>query len=135
MKQLIGNKRFSITRRNFIRKSAILGGTFAFSGTMSSFISFSDDPLNENGLFNKIVFSKGWKIQSIKPGDFTISGINNAGEWLVVPVVPAMPHEVLLHHKKIDEPWKPFGTEKCFWVSENDWVYLLDFSAENLAGE
>ena len=31
--------------------------------------------------------------------------------------------------------WKPFGIEKCFWVSENDWVYSLDFSIKNLSGE
>ena len=45
-----------------------------------------------------------------------------------------MPHEILLHHKKIEEPWKPFGMEKCYWVSQKDWVYSLDFAVENLSG-
>lgn len=46
-----------------------------------------------------------------------------------------MPHDILLQQKMVEEPWKPFGVEKCFWVSENDWVYSLDFSVTNLSGE
>ena len=70
----------------------------------------------------------------MNPGDFKVSGIRNAGEWFEVPSIPAMPHEILLHHKKIEEPWKPFGMEKCYWVSQKDWIYSLDFRVENLSG-
>jgi len=40
-----------------------------------------------------------------------------------------MVHDVLLAHGKIEEPWLPGGTEKCFWTGERDWVYALTFSA------
>jgi len=43
--------------------------------------------------------------------------------------MPAMVHDVLLAHGKIEEPWLPGGTEKCFWTGERDWVYALKFSA------
>jgi len=142
MKQQSSDNRVSITRRNFIQKSAILGGTLAFSGTMSSFISLSKEPLKVNGLVNKIVFSEGWKIKPIETvktldASFFVGNSNTdkAAGWMQLPSAPAMPHEILLHHKKIEEPWKPFGIEKCFWVSEKDWVYSLDFSVKNLSGE
>ena len=44
--------------------------------------------------------------------------------------MPAMVHDVLLAHGKIEEPWLPGGTEKCFWTGERDWVYALKFSAQ-----
>jgi hypothetical protein len=40
-----------------------------------------------------------------------------------------MVHDVLLAHGKIEEPWLPGGTEKCFWVGGLDWVYALRFGA------
>jgi len=130
-----------MNRRCFLGKglTATAALTFGNSWAVDSYLntrllSSAVTPLKE-GIIDKKLFAGGWKIRAMNPGDFSISGINNAGEWLVVPVVPAMPLDVLLHHKKIDQPWKPFGTEKCFWVSENDWVYLLDFSVENLSGE
>jgi len=55
--------------------------------------------------------------------------------WLPVPVMPSMVHEILLSHKKIEEPWKPFGIEKCYWVSQKDWVYSVSFSAKKNPGE
>ena len=130
-----------MNRRNFLGTglTATVALTFGNSWAMGSFwqtrlLSSVDSTLKE-GILDKKVFSEGWKIRSVSPGEFTVSGINNAGEWFDVPAVPAMPHEILLHHKKIEEPWKPFGMEICFWVSENDWVYSLDFSVENLSEE
>jgi len=94
--------------------------------------SFSD---TEIGIVNKNIFTDGWKIRSVKPGEFNILEIYKSGEWMDIPALPAMPIDILLHYKKIEEPWKPFGIEECFWVFENDWVYSLDFMAKNLTGE
>lgn len=106
------------------------GNVLAVDGNLSK-----TNSTNDVGIVNKNVFTDGWKIRSVKPGEFAISEIYKAGEWLVVPVMPAMPLDILLHYKKIEVPWKPFGLEKCFWVSENDWVYSLDFVANKQTGE
>lgn len=135
------NKDNKINRRNFLGTglTATAALTFGSSWAMESMLNNRSlspiDSLLKYGITNKTVFSEGWRIWSLSPGKFTVSEIENAAEWLEVPVVPAMPHEILLHHKKIEEPWKPFGIEKCFWVSENDWVYSLDFPMKNLSGE
>jgi len=133
-------KKNKINRRNFLGTglTAAAGISFGNSWAMDSFMHTrllsSDNSTFEGGILNKQVFFKGWKIRAVNPDDFKVSEINNAGEWFDVPAIPAMPHEILLHHKKIEEPWKPFGMEKCYWVSQNDWIYSLDFTAENLSG-
>jgi len=99
-----------INRRNFLgtgltaTAALTFGSSWAMNGFLGSHMSSTSGSPLKDGVIDKKVLSEGWKIKSIKPGDFTISGISNVGEWLAVPVVPAMPHEILLHHKKIEEP-------------------------------
>jgi len=130
-----------INRRHFLGTglTAAAGLTVANSWAMDSFLptrllSAADSPLEEGILVRKVLV-KGWKIKAMNPGEFKASGIKKSGEWFEVPAIPAMPHEILLYRDQIEEPWKPFGMEKCYWVSEKDWIYSLDFDVEDLTGE
>ena len=121
-----------LTRRQFLLQAAAVGGALA-------------TPLNllgraEGGTSGDAVEStnllQGWSLKSIEPqADLTAEFLSRAGRaaagdgWLPVAAMPAMGHDVLLAHGKIEEPWLPGGTEKCFWTRERDWVYSLKFSA------
>lgn len=76
----------------------------------------------------------GWKIKSIEPQAALDAALldeaRRAGEskgWLPAGVMPSTVHDILLRQKKIEAPWLPHGTEKCFWVGERDWGYAVRF--------
>ena len=78
---------------------------------------------------------RGWSLKSIEPqAELTAEILSEAGRaaaadgWLPVAAMPAMVHDVLLAHGKIEEPWLPDGTAKCFWTRDRDWVYAVKFS-------
>jgi hypothetical protein len=80
--------------------------------------------------------AEGWKIKSFTPRaslDARVlaeaSGADEAKDWLPASTMPAMVHDVLLQHGKIETPWLPGRAEKCQWVAERDWVYAVGFPA------
>ena len=86
--------------------------------------------------------SQGWKIKSIPPQATLTAAIladaQRAGDakgWLAAKTMPAMVHDILLQHGKIKAPWLPGGTEECFWVGEQDWVYAVRFAATDQGRE
>jgi beta-mannosidase len=144
MSEKINPKRIkeNLTRRHFIKQSSLAAGVLAIPGLMSPFILNRKSQDTSWGIINKQNISNGWKIKSFAPGitlsenDLSDSRVaDEKNGWLPVPVMPAIVHEVLLLHSKIEEPWKPFGMEKCFWVSQKDWVYSTTFTADKPDGE
>jgi len=130
-----------IHRRSFITQSAMLSALLVIPRSTSAFFRANKILKSTEGIIENLLINQGWKIKSIDPvkslNSAIFSEIVEAKEvngWLQLPSAPAMPHEVLLYYKKIEEPWKPFGVEKCFWVSQKDWIYAVDFKCkeENL---
>jgi len=80
--------------------------------------------------------SQGWRIKSVTPRKSLdtsfLAEAERAGKaegWLAVSTMPAMVHDILLQHGRIDIPWLPGAAEKCLWVAEQDWVYAVHFEA------
>ncbi len=101
---------------------------------MSSLLRAGKSPSGLGGILEQQAIRQGWYIKSIDPvralGSNILAesvGADGAKGWFTVPSAPAMPHEILLHHQKIEDPWKPFGMEKCYWVSQKDWIYTVSF--------
>jgi beta-mannosidase len=125
------------SRRGFIKQSALVGGALLIPNPLFSIVLGSNIAIKSEGVLEKQVIMEGWKIKSISPLktlsvnellDATDASDNN--EWLSVPSMPAMPHAILLQYKKIVDPVQPFGMEKCYWVSEKDWIYSVKFTAK-----
>ncbi|MFC1603712.1 glycoside hydrolase family 2 protein [Planctomycetota bacterium] len=93
------------------------------------------------GWYSKEI-SNGWKIKSITPRKSLDASFlakaeeaNNSDGWLIAPTMPAMIHDILLEHGKIETPWLPGTAEKCQWVAERDWVYTVHFEATEINTE
>ena len=132
----------TIPRRTFLTQSAMLGGALVFPHSISSFFSETESLQISEGIVDRQVISQDWKIKSIEPVKSLnssvladASGATEASGWIAVNSIPAMPHRILLDHKKIEEPWKPLGMEKCYWVSQKDWLYSVIFKSKNTSGE
>lgn len=90
----------------------------------------------------RIEIANGWRIKSVAPRvelDAAIlaeaaQGLNSQG-WMDAGVMPATVHDILLRLGKIEAPWLPHGTEKCFWVGQQDWVYAVRFAVEDQGRE
>jgi hypothetical protein len=85
--------------------------------------------------------TQGWCIRPIEPGAELPSGrqygsvLERAEDWLAVPAMPAMVHDVLRHHGRIETPWLPGRAEACRWVAERDWLYAVEFAVADPAAE
>ena len=86
--------------------------------------------------------AKGWKIKSVAPRAVLDAAFLAEAEradpqngWLAAATMPAMVHDILLQHGKIEAPWLPGGTAKCHWVAEQDWVYAVQFAIERSGRE
>ena len=79
--------------------------------------------------------AKGWQIKSITPRKSLDAAFlaeasdGTAADWLIASNMPAMVHDILLQHGKIETPWLPGAAEKCHWVAERDWIYAVRFEA------
>ncbi len=131
-----------ISRRQFIQQSAMVSGSLVLTSILPYPVFASNKSLEIMGFTDQKILSTGWQIKPIehvKSLDSSFfTGINSSSEaskWITVTSVPAMPHKILLDYKKIEEPWKPLGMEKCYWVSQKDWVYSVDFKVKNTSGE
>lgn len=131
-------KNNGFTQRKFVKQSAMTGGAMVLSGALPFSLFALDISAETNGIIEQQILSEDWKItsiESVKKLDKSFFFNINDGEWFSVPTMPAMPHKILHHHKKIEVLWKPFGMEKCFWVSQKDWVYSVNFKVENTSIE
>ena len=83
----------------------------------------------------RIEISSGWKIKAFAPqSELDATLLDEAARadegWMDAGRMPATVHDILLRLDKIEAPWLPHGTEKCFWVGQQDWVYAVRFSVE-----
>jgi beta-galactosidase/beta-glucuronidase len=121
-----------LTRREFLLQAAAVGGAMATPGPLFGQAA----PAASGDGVETIELRQGWSLKSIESQtDLTAEFLSQAERaptsdgWLPVAAMPAMVHDVLLAHGKIEEPWLPGGTEKCYWMGDRDWVYALRFSA------
>jgi beta-galactosidase/beta-glucuronidase len=80
--------------------------------------------------FERIPLQSGWQLRQLEPRDTLtpedLSPGVRSGD-LAIRRMPAMVHDVLLDHQRIETPWKAGGAEACRWVSDNDWLYSVEF--------
>ncbi|MCX5682557.1 MAG: beta-galactosidase [Planctomycetota bacterium] len=124
----------SLTRRQFLGRAAMAGSLAAAPMLVSASMAVAGEaaqPMEQNEL------SRGWKIKSVPPRAALDAAILAEAErapeadgWLAARTMPAMVHDILLAHGKIEPAWLPGRAEKCRWVAEQDWLYAAHFAAE-----
>ncbi len=85
--------------------------------------------------WQKIELGEGWRLHVAEPNDDAPVTLlqrtaTNDIEWLPIQKMPAMVHDVLVQHGRIETPWLPGRAAACRWVAEKDWVYAMDFAAK-----
>jgi beta-mannosidase len=119
-----------VTRRDFLMQA----GTSVVAGISSK--SLIAEAATKPQGFERREISGGWRIKSIAPCAFlnqaqlAEAASTQDEEWLAITAMPAMVHDVLLSHRKIETPWLPGCAEKCRWVAERDWLYAATFTSE-----
>jgi hypothetical protein len=118
-------------RRQSLRQAALRGAAMIFFLALAT---GEAQAAGENERLKRIEISTGWRIKSIDPQKklddafLAAAGRGQDQGWLDAGVMPAEVHDILLRLGKIEEPWLPGGTEKCFWVNEKDWIYTVRFA-------
>jgi len=127
-------KRKGLTRRSFVRSVA---AAFAAPTVIPASALGRGGAVPPGERLDRIELSRGWKIKSIPPRAALDAAFLTEAEraredngWLAASAMPAMVHDILLRHGKIETPWLPGRAEKCRWVAEQDWVYAVRFAAE-----
>jgi len=120
----------TLTRRQFLAQAVIASS--ALATPVNLFGQTEAAAAGEAVAMTELL--RGWNLKSVEPGteltsEFLNAAATAADDWLSVAAIPAMVPDVLLAHGKIEAPWLPGGTEKCFWMGQKDWVYALKFSA------
>jgi hypothetical protein len=78
----------------------------------------------------------GWKLRQIAVQDRLPESVLKDCEkmeekdWLSISSMPAMVHDILIDHNLIERPWLPDKAVSCKWVAEADWLYAVNFKAE-----
>ena len=80
--------------------------------------------------FERLPLHTGWQLRQLEPRD-TLAQEDLAPRVhpaaLAIRRMPAMVHDVLLDHRRIETPWLPGRAEACRWVSDKDWLYSVEF--------
>jgi hypothetical protein len=99
-----------LTRRQFLLQTAVAGGALATPVNLLG----QAVPDAAGAAVETTELRQGWSLKSIGPqADLTAEFLSQAGRaalgdgWLPVASMPAMVHDVLLAHGKIEEPWLP----------------------------
>jgi len=122
---------YPLTRRRFLKQAAVAGGALAVApGNMWG----KDESGAVSEGLHHIDIDRGWRLNHLSRRAKLDAGFlaeagraDESAGWLVAPTMPAAVHDILLQHKKIEAPWRPGGTEECFWISQRDWVYAVRF--------
>jgi beta-mannosidase len=81
--------------------------------------------------FERLPLHTGWQLRQLEPRD-TLAPEDLAPtarpEALAVRRMPAMVHDVLRDHQRIEAAWLPGLAEACRWVSDKDWLYSVEFT-------
>jgi beta-galactosidase/beta-glucuronidase len=80
--------------------------------------------------FERIPLQTGWQLRQLEPRDTLAPEDLAPGvhpEALPIRRMPAMVHDILLDHRRIETPWLPGRAEACRWVSDKDWLYSVEF--------
>ncbi len=128
----------TLLRRQFLQQAAVTGGALA---VMPGALLGRDVAAATGTGVEQVDLTRGWSLKAV-PSLATLDAsilaeagrASAAAGWLETPTMPAAVHDILLHHRKIEEPWRPGGTEKCFWVLQQDWVYAVRFPAPLRSG-
>ena len=127
------SSRETLTRRQFLAQAIIASS--ALAAPVNLFGQTEAAASGEALVTTELL--QGWSLKSVEPNAELTAGFLSAAEraaadgWLPFAALPAMVPDVLLAHGKIEAPWLPGGTEKCFWMGQKDWVYALKFSAHS----
>ena len=129
------------TRRQSLRQAA-MGGVAAALLIFLTLALGRAEAAPSGERLERIDVSSGWMIKSVMPQEtLDAAFLAEAGRrqesqgWLGAGVMPATVHDILLRLGKIEAPWLLGGTEKCFWVREQDWVYAVRFVIEDQGRE
>jgi beta-galactosidase/beta-glucuronidase len=80
--------------------------------------------------FERVPLHTGWQLRQLEPRDTLAPEDLAPGARtgaLAIRRMPAMVHDVLLDHGRIETPWLPGRAEACRWVSDKDWIYAAEF--------
>ena len=127
----------SLTRRQFLSRAAVAGGLAAAPLLVAASTTSAGEAALPARPAEPVELARGWKIKSVPPCTTLDAALlaeaeqaPEAGGWLAARSMPAMVHDILLAHGKIEPAWLPGRAEKCRWVAEQDWLYAARFAAD-----
>jgi beta-mannosidase len=83
-----------------------------------------------HAVFERLPLHTGWQLRQLEPRDtLAPEDLVPAGhpDALAIRLMPAMVHDVLRDHQRIESAWLPGRAEAYRWVSDKDWLYSVEF--------